>query len=287
MRRGPHLSPWNLLWLVLAGLYFLVPLYGTAEFSLETTPGHHGFDAYQAVLEQSQFWSMFSLSLEIAIGTVVISLVLMLPTVYWVHLKLPRIRPVLDFIAVLPFVVPPVTLAVGILRLFGAGSQQTSGIGNVVIGQPSSWLLSGSVFDLPAGIQLLALAYVILALPFTYRSLEAGMRAIDLRTLTEAAQSLGAGWLRVLAWIILPNMRSAMLSAAFLTLTLVMGEYTMASLMLLNTFPIYMFQIGNEQAYQAAALAMISLILTWVALLGVLVLGRTGKGREVQIGGAR
>ncbi len=179
------------------------------------------------------------------------------------------------------------TLAVGILRLFGAASQQSSGAGNLFIGRPSSWLLSGSFFSFPPGIQLLALAYVILALPFTYRSLEAGMRAIDLRVLTEAAQSLGAGWLRVLLWIILPNMRSAMLSAAFLTLTLVMGEYTMASLMLLNTFPIYMFQIGNEQAYQAAALAMISLILTWVALLGVLVLGRSGNHREVQIGGAR
>lgn len=287
MKRGLRLSPWNLIWLILAGLYFLVPLYGTAEFSLETTPGHHGFDAYQAVFQQSQFWSMFSLSLEIAIGTVVISLVLMLPTVYWVHLRLPRLRPLLDFIAVLPFVVPPVTLAVGILRLFGAGSQQTSGLGSVVIGHPSSWLLSGTIFGLPSGIQLLALAYVILALPFTYRSLDAGMRAIDLRTLTEAAQNLGAGWLKVLGWIILPNMRSAMLSAAFLTLTLVMGEYTMASLMLLNTFPIYMFQIGNEQAYQAAALAMISLVLTWVALLGVLVLGRSGNQREVQIGGAR
>ncbi len=287
MKKRLLVNPWNLIWLILAALYFLVPLYGTAEFSLETTPGHHGFDAYQAVLQQSQFWSMFSLSLEIAVGTVVISLLLMLPTVFWVHLRLPRLRPVLDFIAVLPFVVPPVTLAVGILRLFGAGSQQTSGLGNVFIGQPSSWLLSGTIFGLPSGIQLLALAYVILALPFTYRSLDAGVRAIDLRTLSEAAQSLGAGWVRVLVWIILPNMRSAMLSAAFLTLTLVMGEYTMASLMLLNTFPIYMFQIGNEQAYQAAALAVISLLLTWVALLGVLVLGRGANQREVQIGGAR
>jgi len=286
MKHGLLRNPWNLLWLVLAALYFLVPLYGTAEFSLETTPGHHGFDAYQAVLGQSQFWSTFSLSLEIAGCTVVISLLLMLPTVFWVHLKLPRLRPVLDVIAVLPFVVPPVTLAVGILRLFEAGGAQTSGIGNVFIGQPSNWLLSGSIFNLPPGIQLLALAYVILALPFTYRALDAGMRAIDLRTLSEAAQSLGSGWLKVLLWIILPNLRSAMLSAAFLTLTLVMGEYTMASLMLLNTFPIYMFQIGNEQAYQAAALAVISLLLTWIALLGVLVLGRTTNDREVRIGGA-
>ena len=43
------------------------------------------------------------------------------------------------------------------------------------------------------------------------------MRAIDLQTLTEAAQSLGAGWITILLRVLLPNMRYAMLSAAFLT----------------------------------------------------------------------
>jgi putative spermidine/putrescine transport system permease protein len=276
MKRG-RLNLWDIFWLVLAALYFLVPLYGTAEFSLETTPGHHGFDAYQAIMQSPDFKTNFVLSLEIALVTVALSLVLMVPTVYWVHLRLPKLRPLFDFIAVLPFVVPAVTLAVGVLRLFSAGSQQSSGLANLLIGRPSSWLL--------AGPQILALTYVVLALPFTYRSLDAGMRAIDIRTLTEAAQSLGAGWVTVLLRVILPNLRSAILSAAFLTFTLVMGEFTVASLMAFNTFPTYMFQVGNEQAYQAAALAVISLLLTWAALLGIVFLGRSPGRRDVQIGG--
>src|SRR5579859_4835296 len=167
MRSG-RLTPWNILWLVLALLYFFLPLYGSAEFSLETGHGHYGFDAYKVILQDPMFASSFLLSLKLALVTVALSLVLLVPTVYWVNLRLPRVRRVMDFVAVLPLVVPPITLAVGVLRIF----------------QPFTWLISGP--------QILALSYVILALPFTYRSLDAGMRAIDLRTLTEAAQSLGS-----------------------------------------------------------------------------------------------
>ncbi len=284
MKRLP-LSPWNIFWLVLATVYFLLPLYGTAEFSLETGAGKYGFDAYHHViqdtsLQEIDFKDTFPLSLKLAVATVLMSTLLMVPTVYWVNLKLPRVRQALDFISVLPLVVPPITLAVGILQLFQAGSQRTSGLAGVFVGNPSAWLLSGP--------QVLALAYVILALPFTYRSLDAGMRAIDLKTLNEAGQSLGASWYTVLWAVILPNLRFAILSSAFLAVTLVMGEYTMASIMLFNTFPTFMFTVttGGE-AHQGAALAIISLLLTWVALLGILLVGRGSGRRTTTVAGAR
>ncbi|MDQ2830884.1 MAG: spermidine/putrescine ABC transporter permease, partial [Chloroflexota bacterium] len=129
--------------------------------------------------------------------------------------------------------------------------------------------------------------YVILALPFTYRSLDAGIRAIDLHTLTEAAQSVGASWTTILLRVILPNLRFAMLSSAFLTITLVMGEFTISSLLLFNTFAVYVEYTGETKANPAAALAMISFALTWAAMLGVLWLGRGIGRRQVQIGGTR
>ena len=263
MKRPARLSPWDVLWLLLAALYFLVPLIAVVEFSLETGPGKYGFNAYQTILQDPAFASGFTYSLQLAVITTVIMLILMMPTVYWVNLKLPRLRRVMDFVAILPFVVPPITLAVGILQLF----------------QPFPWVLSGP--------QILVPAYMVLALPFTYRSLDAGMRAIDLHTLTEAAQSLGASWLTILLRIILPNLRFAMLSAAFLTVTLVMGEYTISSLMQFPTFSVYVFTIGQQTANPAAALSMISLALTWAAMLGILFLGRGVGRRQVQIGGTR
>jgi putative spermidine/putrescine transport system permease protein len=264
MRRS-RLTPWNIFWLVLAAAYFLIPLWGTAEFSLETYPGKYGFSNYSQILRDPTFKEDFLLSLKIAIETSLVSIVLMVPTVYWVNLKLPKLKPVMDFVAVLPFVVPPITLAVGVLSVFNRPGLD--------------WLLADE--------KILALTYVVLALPFMYRSLDAGMRSINLQTLTEAAQSVGAGWLTILLRVILPNIRYALLSGIFLTMTLVLGEYTVASLMLFNTFPVYIQYVGATEAQPAAALSMISFGLTWIGMLGILVLGRGVGRRQATIGGAK
>lgn len=263
--KSSRLTAWNIFWLLLAAAYFLVPLWGTAEFSLETAPGRYGFGNYGTILDDPTFKDDFLLSLKIALETVVVSTVLMVPTVYWVNLKLQKIKPVLDFFGVLPFVVPPITLAVGVLHVFNRPGL--------------SWLLADD--------KILALTYVILALPFTYRSLDAGMRSINLQTLTEAAQSLGAGWLTIMMRVILPNIRFALLSGIFLTVTLVLGEYTVASLMLFNTFPVYIQYIGATEAQPAAALSMISFGLTWLGMIGILFLGRGVGRRQTTVGGAR
>jgi len=133
---------------------------------------------------------------------------------------------------------------------------------------------------------VLVFTYVVLALPFSYRSLDAGFRSIDVRTLTDAAHSLGASGITVLLRIIVPNLRQAMMSAAFLTFTLVMGEYTISSVMeFTDTFPVYAYTTGQSQAQPAAALSMISLSLTWAAMLAILFLGRGPRGRDIPVGG--
>jgi putative spermidine/putrescine transport system permease protein len=248
--RKRRLPPWSWLWLVLAAVYLIVPLYSTLQFSLQVGHNQYGLGWYTHVLRDPAFRNSFILSFRLALETVLISLVLMVPTVYWVHLYLPRMRPVMDFVSILPFVVPPIALAVGLLGLF----------------QNTPWIISST--------QLLAFAYVIQALPFTYRSLDAGMLSIDIRTLNDAAQSVGASWRQTLWSVILPNLRSAILSSAFLTLAIVLGEYTISSLLLFNTFAVYMQQIGTSQAYAAAALAILSFFLTWLAMLGIFFISR-------------
>jgi putative spermidine/putrescine transport system permease protein len=254
VRKRHKMRFWTYFWLIMAALYFLVPLYSTLQFSLETGQHAYGFKWYAQIFHDPMFRTTFLFSLRLAAETVVIGLVLMVPTVYWVHLRLPRVRPVMDLISILPFVVPPVALVVGL-----------SGVFNLM-----PWLLANS--------QILAFIYVILALPFTYRSLDAGMRAINVKTLTEAAQSVGApGW-KTLLFVILPNMRTAMMGAAFLTLAIVMGEYTISSLLLFNTFAVYIYYIGNTEAQPAAALAIISFALTWGAMMCLFFLAKT-RGR--------
>ena len=200
----------------------------------------------------------------LSLETIVISLLLFVPTIYWVHLKLPRFRPVLGFMALIPFVVPPIVLVVGLLNLYK--------------GAPD-WF-----YAKPYGF--LATAYVILAFPYMYFSLDAGFRSIDLHTLTEASQSLGASWRTTLTRVILPNIRAAALGGSFLTLAIVMGEFTIASLSNFKTFPTYIQIVNESQPYQAAALALLSFVIVWVAMLALLFIGR-GRQRPAQVAATR
>jgi putative spermidine/putrescine transport system permease protein len=179
-----------------------------------------------------------------------------------VHLKLPRLRPVIGFLALIPFVVPPIILVVGLLDVFKSSP---------------SWF-----YAQPYGF--LVAAYVILAFPYIYFALDSGFRAIDVHTLTEASQNLGATWRTTLLTVILPNVRVAALAGAFLTLAIVMGEFTIASLATFNTFPIYLQYVNQNKAFPAGAVTIIAFMITWGAMLSLLFVGRD---RPVQFGGAK
>ncbi len=257
---------WSWLIIFLGILYFFVPLVATLEFSMRIRRGAYTFDAYQIVLSDPRFRETFSYSLILALATIVFSVLLLVPTAYWIQLKLPGIRPVVEFITLLPLVIPAIVLVYGLIRMYNS----------------SSFLpMTGSerTTDL-----LLMLGYAVLSMPYMYRAIDTGLHALDVRTLTEAAQSLGAGWFTILFRIILPNLRVALLSGAFLTLAIVIGEFTLASLLDRPAFGPYMQLLGANRAYEPAALAIISFALTW-ASMGVLQLIGRGAPRQGQIGG--
>jgi putative spermidine/putrescine transport system permease protein len=251
------ISPSAVLWLLVGAAYFLIPLIATFLFSLKNdqTAKCCTMANYQGVFDDPEFWKTIRLSFVIAIETIVFTLVLLVPTVYWVHLKLPRMRPVIGFLALIPFVVAPIILVVGLLDLYR--------------GSPS-WFYAE-----PYGF--LAVAYVILAFPYMYFSLDTGFRAIDVHTLTEASQSLGASWPTTLLRVIVPNIKAAALGGSFLTLAIVMGEFTIASLAQFKTFPVHIQYVSQNKAYQAAALTLVAFGITWAAMLALLAVGR-GRG---------
>lgn len=282
MRRF-SLSAW--VWILLGAAYFLIPLLATFLFSIKDkqTGTCCSLSAYGFILRDHQFWSTIRLSFELALETIAVSLLLFVPTIYWVHLKLPRLRPVISFLALVPFVVPPIILVGGLLDVFRPRAGPLRVIGDVIgllPGVGSTWFYSN-----PHGF--LVGAYVILAFPYVFFSLDAGFRAIDVHTLTEASLNLGASWRTTLARVILPNIRVAALSAAFLTLAIVMGEFTIATLSAFKTFPTYIQLINETQAYPAAAVTLISFGITWGAMASILLVGRRGGAARVQVGGAR
>ncbi|CAM5777226.1 permease [Labrys miyagiensis] len=250
--------------IILAISYFIIPLLATFEFSLRLIRGHYSFEAYRVVFVQPDFQDAFRNSILLALATIILSIILVVPAAYIVRLRLPSWRSPVEFVTLLPLVIPAIIIVFGYLRMFNS----------------SSWL---PLTDSKASTYfLLALGYVVLALPYMYRSVDAGLRAIDVKTLTEAGQSLGASGFTILTRIILPNIRSGVLSGSFIAFAIVIGEFTFASLLNLQVFGTYLQLIGANRAYEPSALAIVAFLITWACMGLLQLVGRSRAAKQAR-----
>jgi len=252
----------SLVFLVVS-LYFLIPLVATFYWSLRGEKDVLGFEAYRKLFADANFLPAFSESILNAVATILLSLLIVVPTAYWVTLRLPRLRPVVEFITLLPFVVPAIVLVFGLIRLYS---------------RPP--LLLTATYD--SSRFLLICAYVALSFPYMFRAVDNGLRAIDVRTLTEAAQSLGANWATILIKVIFPNLRVALLSGALLTFAIVIGELTIALYMAQHTLGPYMANLTRSKVYEPSAMAIVAFAITWAAM-GIIDFLARGSSRHKQM----
>ncbi|UQX88590.1 ABC transporter permease subunit [Jatrophihabitans telluris] len=256
--------------LVVAGCYFILPVLAAFWFSVHNSVRGFSLHAYTSFIHLAGFTPAFRTSLMLAVATVLITLVLMLPTMIFVQLRAPWARGWVETFSLLPLVIPPVALAAGV---------------SYVIRLSTSDALYGTVFWRALNALqspqpwLLALEYVVMALPFTYRALDAGLRSIPVPTLVEAARNLGAGWASVVLRVLLPSLRTAVLNAALLTFALVLGEYTLAKILAFTTFPVWLVQFGGQDGQLQVGLSLLSLLITWILLIGIAVLA----GRRISL----
>jgi len=279
-RRSSGLANIALLFVL---LYLLVPLGATLWFGLDTG---NGFDlsSYQRIFSDPDFSQTFITSLELAVATTILAVVLVTPTAYWVQMRIPQARPLLDYLTLIPIAMPAIILAVGLVQVY-------SGTANRLISFLSLGLVPAldnlNIVNTPP---LLVCAYVIIALPFVYRPIDNALRAINTTVLTEAAYSLGSGWWRTFLTIIIPNIWSGIISAALLTFSVVMGEFTIAQLFAIYTFPIFLNNVGQNDPHRAASLSILSFIITLVCVLGIILLVRRRPGgaeATAEIGAAK
>jgi putative spermidine/putrescine transport system permease protein len=254
-------------WIVFiaAMLYFFLPLVATLEFAMRAKPA---FAAFTNTFKDAKFFGTLGYSFLVGVLTIVISTLIIVPTAYWVRLRIPRLRPVVEFFTLMPFVVPPIVFVFGLIRSFSRPPLPLaqSEIGNHV---------------------LLVAAYTILSFPYMYRAVDSGLRTLDIKALTEAGQSLGSGTLRILWSVIFPNLRIAILSGAFLTLAIVIGEFTIAVYLNRPAFGPYLQNIGQNKSFEPAAVSLISFGLTWIAMGVIAFLGSRARSvGRVEIGGA-
>jgi putative spermidine/putrescine transport system permease protein len=242
---------------VVAGLFFLVPLFAMFEF---TTRGRlltdsRNLDAWKSIVTYPDLVAAIVASVQLAAITSLAMLVLLVPTMVWVRLRLRRLNRVIEFICLLPLTIPAIVLVVGLVPMY-----QWMGI------------------NFSDNILTLSFAYVVLVLPYCYRALDAGLSAIDVKTLSEAARSLGASWFTVMVRVIVPNISSAILNACFLSVALVLGEYTIANNLLYNNLQVEIAALGRANAGVSIAVSAASLLFAFVLLI-LLSLFNRGRGR--------
>lgn len=247
--------------LVALGLFFGVPIFALIEFSTRgvglTAP--RTLEYWRQIGTYPDLVSAITASLELAALTSVLALLLMVPTMIWIRLRLPKLKRVVEFLSLLPLTIPAIALVVGLAPIY----QWLDGW--------LSYLFPGPLADTP--VQLF-LVYVVLVLPYVYRALDTGLSAIDVRTLSEAARSLGAGWPTVMFRVIVPNIGAALLNSALLSVALVLGEYTIASLLNFTTMQVSMVMLGRANAGVSIAVAAAALIFGFVLLVALSFVGR-------------
>jgi putative spermidine/putrescine transport system permease protein len=235
--------------LVTTAVFYLVPMLAMTRFAFQRIPviklaPDNIFTKWtiEPLLEnfaEPEFQKAALLSSLLAIATVITTLLLLVPTMVAAHLHSPRARKWIEASAVLPFVVPAIALVVGFARAF----RDTVPI----------------LVRNPIGLVPL---YVITALPFTHRALENGLASLDLRTLVNASRSLGAGWVRTIILVVAPNIRASIATASFLAFTVVLGEFTIASLLLKNTLPLYLAYAQGQNPQGSFALGLVLIVLS-------------------------
>lgn len=237
---------------------FAVPIVSMLEYTLRSADGYT-FANWAALVDPANagryrpIWIGLGNSAMLAVTTVAIVLLLLAPTMVLVHLRYPRLRRPLEFLSLLPITIPAIVLVVGLAPVY-------------------LWI--GRTFG--TGVWTLSFAYGITVLPFAYRAIQGSIDAADLRTLTEAARSLGAGWPTVLWRVVAPNLRPGLIAAALISVAVVLGEFTIASLLNRQNLQTALVVVGKQDPYASVILSLLALAFAFVLLL---VIGRAGGSR--------
>jgi len=236
--------------LVLFAAFFAVPLLALVEFSTRGSGGIGGsrsLSGWAQILDYPDLVGAILSSLELAVLTSVLSLALLVPTMVWIRLRVPQLSRVVEFLCLLPLTIPAIVLVVGWAPIY-------------------LWINYFTPRAYQSSPLALTFAYIVLVLPYSYRTIDAGLAAIDVRTLSEAARSLGASWPTVLVRVIAPNIGPALLNAAVLSVALVLGEFTVASLLNYVNVQVAMNNLSQQNSSVAYAVATASLAAVFLLL---------------------
>jgi putative spermidine/putrescine transport system permease protein len=242
-------------------VFMVLPTVATILFSISEgwtdtiLPTRYLPDYWINALTDPLFVPTITRSLLASLGTMVVSIVLMTPTLYVLHISARRLRPLAEVVSLAPFALPAVVFALALIRTYSVPPL-------VLTGTPT----------------LLVISYTIVSLPFVYRAIDNSLSALDTKALYEAAQTLGAGRWAPFWGVILPSIRRGVVAAALLVLSVTFGEYTLSAFLVgdaWKTSGVWVYSLWDNHPHETMAVGIVSFAITWTASLILLVmLGR-------------
>jgi putative spermidine/putrescine transport system permease protein len=266
-RKGGREPAFAFLFIVFT-VYMLVPLLGVLLFSFATTwfdtilPVGYTLDHLTETINDPLFVPTVGRSLIASVATIIVSVVLMTPVMFLLHVAAPRLRPIVEFLSLLPFALPTIVLALSLIRTYSSPPI-------VLSGTPT----------------LLILSYVVTGLPFMYRALDNSLRAIDTHGLSEASSTLGASRWTTLRRVILPNISTGLAAGALLVFSVSFGEFTLSSFIVgdaWKTSGVWTVAIWDDQPHKTTVMVMIGFAISW--LISLIILFAFSKRATVEVG---
>jgi putative spermidine/putrescine transport system permease protein len=247
-------------------VYLLIPLLATFLYSVATDwyrtilPEGYTLAWYGELFADPRFLAALGRTLSLCLMTIAASLTVMLLTVFAVSVYFPQWERLLQALVTLPYAIPPVVAAVGLIKIYSSGPFALSG---------SPWLLMA--------------AYFVAILPYMYQGIRNSMRTVDAPQLIEAAQLLGASKLRAFWSVVFPNILPGVLVSTLLSFSVLFGEFVLANLLVgghYELIQVYLVRRMDENGHLASAIVVAYFLFILAISAAVLKLGRAKKERK-------
>lgn len=245
--------------IVLIFAYLFFPIIATLLFSVATRwsttilPEGYTLSYYKVLFSSPEFVHALVRTVNVSFATIILSILIIIPSMYLAIVYYPRLEKLFEILSILPFAMPGVILAIGLIQMYSQGPVRIAN---------TPWILIGS--------------YFVLILPFMYQATKNSFRTINVKALTEAALMLGCGKMETFVKIILPNVLRGVISAALISVSVLFGEFVLANLLVgdnYETIQIYLYKLQKVDGHLSNALVAsyfmvilcMSLVLIWIA----------------------
>ncbi len=242
--------------ITLVMLYLFLPLLATFLYSIATDwyrsvlPEGYTLDWYSQLYSDPRLWEAVGRTMTICVVTILASVVTMIPSIFIVTVYLPKWEKLFQALVTMPYAIPPVVLAVGLIKIYSDGPIVLSG---------TIWIVIGG--------------YFVTILPYMYQGIRNSLRTVDAVNLVDAAELLGASKMQAFWRVIFPNILPGIIVSTLLSFSILFGEFVLANLLIGGHFEViqvYLVRRMEENGHMSSAIVVsyfiLILILSWIIL---------------------